>query len=105
MENVSLWQKLKRDFDSGIEKIQWFSTLFHERLTSEISLFKYLNTINELEKKKEALYATIGRKVFELMSKRTVDVYSQADVRKAIKEIKSLNAQIDTIKKDAEALQ
>ena len=58
-------EKLRRNFDNGIEKLKWFSGLLNERLKVEIAFFKYAGQAEKLRKEKDEYARAIGEKVFE----------------------------------------
>ncbi|MEW6001836.1 MAG: hypothetical protein AB1638_04210, partial [Nitrospirota bacterium] len=61
-----MWKRLKSNFDRGIEKIKWVSALLSTRLKTEYSVVKLLYQSEEMERKKEELMKTIGKRVYEL---------------------------------------
>lgn len=59
-------RRLRTDFLRGVEKVQWFSRVFSERLNIEIAVIKLLYRSDEVERKKNELLALIGNRVYEL---------------------------------------
>ncbi|MBF0456580.1 MAG: hypothetical protein HQK99_01630 [Nitrospirae bacterium] len=96
-----MWNKIKRDFESGVGRLQWFAGIITERLAIEVSFIKMLAKIDNLEKEKEALYKSIGKNAYELSFNRTTDIYNHHKVQQAIKEISSLEMTIEELKKEA----
>ncbi len=97
-----MWSRLKKSFDNGMKKIQWFSSLLSERLRIEISLFKLAGKIEGLEKRKSEIMKSIGEKVFEMRQNPAADIYSQKEIRVSIKELEEVEKQIEEIKNQAE---
>ncbi len=58
-------EKLRENFNKGIEKVKWFAQLLDERLKVEIAFFKFAGKAEKLRKEKEELARAIGEKVFE----------------------------------------
>ncbi|MDA8083655.1 MAG: hypothetical protein M0024_08370 [Nitrospiraceae bacterium] len=61
-----MFRRLRTDFLRGVEKVQWFSRVFSERLNIEIAVIKLLYRSDEVERKKNELLALIGNRVYEL---------------------------------------
>ncbi|MBF0318885.1 MAG: hypothetical protein HQL01_03645 [Nitrospirae bacterium] len=96
-----MWNKIKRDFERGMERLQWFAAIVSERLALEVSFIKMLAKIDNLEKEKEELFKSIGKKAYELNSNRTTDIYNHHKVQQAIREISSIDRHIEELKKEA----
>ncbi|MBF0516738.1 MAG: hypothetical protein HQK97_06415 [Nitrospirae bacterium] len=96
-----MWNKIKRDFESGMDRLQWFAAIVTERLTIEISFIKMLAKIDNLEKEKEELFKSIGKNAYELSFNRTTDLYNYHKVAEAIREITCLERSIEELKKEA----
>ena len=58
-------EKLRRNFESGIEKLKWFSGLLNERLEVEIAYFKFAARAEKLRREKDEFARMIGERVFE----------------------------------------
>lgn len=96
-----MWNKIKRDFESGVERLRWFAGIITERLTIEVSFIKMLAKIDNLEKEKEALFKSIGKNTYELSFNRTTDIFNHHKVQQAIRELSSLETTIEELKKEA----
>jgi hypothetical protein len=96
-----MFKKLKESFDGGVEKIKWFSSLFSDRMKIEYSVMKLLYQSDQMEKKKEDLMKTIGKRVFEL--KGYSDRYIMKDnvIAEALHELQKINSEIEAVKKEA----
>jgi hypothetical protein len=94
-------RRLKDNFDRGIEKIKWFSSLFSERLRIEYVVIKLLFQSDSLEKKKDDLLKKIGQRVLEM--KEHIDKQTLRDrvIAEALSEIEKINNEIDITKKKA----
>ncbi|MEO5358811.1 MAG: hypothetical protein H7843_00020 [Nitrospirota bacterium] len=96
-----MWNKIKRDFERGIDRLQWFAAIVTERLTIELSFIKILAKIEALEKEKEELYKSIGKNAYDLSFNRTTDLFNHHKVQQAIREISSIERNIEELKKEA----
>jgi seryl-tRNA synthetase len=94
-------KKLKDNFDSGVEKIKWFSSLLSDRLKIEISVMKLLHQSEQMEKKKDDLMKTIGRRVYELKEYPDSHALKDTVVTDALNEIEVINAEIESLKRKA----
>jgi hypothetical protein len=99
-----MWDKVRRDFDKGVERITWLSSVLSERLKVELSLIKLLGRIRSLEDRKSEIFKNIGMKVYEMSANPEIDVFNRPEVRDGIKEIEGIDAGIAGIKKEAEEL-
>lgn len=94
--------RLKRDLDSAVNKIKWFASLLSERVRMEVIVFRLLYRSEELKKKRDDLFRTIGQEVYGLKGKEA-DVYSQKPVMDAIRELDALEPEIqETAQKASE---
>ena len=96
-----MWKRLKNNFDSGIEKIRWFSSLFSERLKIEYLVMKLLYRSEQLERKRDEFMKKIGRRVYELKGYSDRYILKDGIVVEALSEIEKINAEIDVTKKKA----
>ncbi|NTU42871.1 MAG: hypothetical protein HGA78_07420 [Nitrospirales bacterium] len=97
-----MFGRLRKDLDEAVRQIKWFSSLFSERVRMEVIVFKLLYRSEELKKKRDELYRTIGQEVYE-MKGRDKDPYSQKAVSDAIRELDALEPEIsETIQKASE---
>lgn len=96
-----MWKRIRENFDSGIEKMRWFSSLLNERVKVEISLFKLLHQSSELEKKRAALTKTIGEKVYELREGSEKQVLKDPVILEALNRLRQLDAELEDMRKKA----
>ncbi len=94
--------RVKKDLDSGIEKLKWFSSLMSERVRIEITIFKLLYKSEEMKKQRDKLLRQIGEEVYEMRGKDK-NVYANKEVAHAIKELEALEPEIkETAEKASE---
>lgn len=97
-----MFDRIKKDFETAIEKIRWFASLFSERIRIEIEIFKLLYRSEELKKRRDELLKKIGEEVYEMRGKGR-NVYADKEVADAVKELESLEPEIkETIEKASE---
>ncbi|MEW6054465.1 MAG: hypothetical protein AB1552_11875 [Nitrospirota bacterium] len=94
-------KRIKDNFDRGVEKIKWFSTLVSDRTKIEISVIKLLYHSEQMEKKKEELIKTIGQRVYELKENPERNILKDRVITEAIGEIETLNNDIESTRKKA----
>lgn len=96
-----MWKRVKNNFDSGIEKIRWFSSLLNERVKIEISLFRLFHQSSEMEKRRAELMKTIGERVFELRDSQERHVLRDPIILEAMNDLERLEAEIEETRKKA----
>ncbi len=96
-----MFKRLKNNFDRGIEKIKWFSSLFSDRLKIEYLVMKLLYQSEQMERKKDELMKIIGRRVYELKGYSDRYILNDRVIIEAISEIEKINNEIDSTKKKA----
>ena len=94
-------KRLKENFDSGIEKIKWFSTVLSERIKIELLVMKLLFQSEKMEKKRDELLKKIGQRVYELKGDTDRNVLKDRFITEALNEIEQINSKIDSTKKKA----
>lgn len=85
--------RVKRDFEEGVAKVKWFSSLLSERVRVEITVFKLLYKSEDLKKRRDELMRKIGEEVYALRGKDK-DIYAHRDVAEAIQELERLEPEI-----------
>jgi hypothetical protein len=96
-----MWTKIKRNFENGVAKIKWFSSLLSDRAKIEISVMKLLYESDQMEKKRDELLKTIGRRVFELKENSDRHIMKDRVIAESISEIEQISGEIETTKKKA----
>jgi|YelNatPaOPRAMG01_1025707.scaffolds.fasta_scaffold07597_7 thymidylate synthase ThyX len=98
-----MWQRIKKNFDSGIKKIKWFSSLISNRLNIEISIIKLLYQSEQLSEKRDELMRIIGKRFYELKDQPEKNILKDRIINESLKEIEAINSKIEsTIKKASE---
>ncbi|MDI6891134.1 MAG: hypothetical protein QMC83_09415 [Thermodesulfovibrionales bacterium] len=96
-----MWKKLKENFDSGIKKIKWFSSLLSDRLKVEYSVMRLLYQSEQMERRKDELMRTIGQRVYELKGYSDRYILKDRVIMEALSELEKINSEIELTKKKA----
>jgi seryl-tRNA synthetase len=96
-----MWRKLKENFDRGIEKIKWFSTLLSDRLKIEYSVMKLLYQSEQMKKRRDELMKTIGQRIYELKGHPDSYILKDKVIADALSELERINSEIESTKKKA----
>ncbi|MDI6744592.1 MAG: hypothetical protein QMD07_04350 [Thermodesulfovibrionales bacterium] len=94
-----MWKRIKNNFDSGIERIKWFSSILSERMKIEFSVIKLVSDRDKKEKERAEKLRLIGERVFELKEQHEKNVLRDKIISEAIDGIEKLNAEIEDLKK------
>jgi hypothetical protein len=94
-------KRLKKNFDKGLEKIRWFSSVLSERIKIEFLVIKLLLQSDKMEKKRDELLNKIGQRVYELKENTDRHVLKDRVIGEALNEIEQINSEIETTKKKA----
>ena len=94
-------KKIKDSFDSGVDKIKWFSSLLSDRVKVEVSVMKLLYQSDQMEKRKEDVLRTIGRRVHELKEYPDRQILKDTVIADALAEIEQITSEIEQTRKKA----
>jgi seryl-tRNA synthetase len=94
-------KRLKDNFESGVEKIKWFSSLFSDRIKIDFSVMKLLHQSEQMEKKKDELMRTIGKRVYEMKGYSESHILKDGIISAALSEIEKIDKEIESTKKKA----
>ena len=92
-----MWKRIKNNFDAGIERIKWFSSILSERMKIEFSVIKLVSDRDKKEKDRAEKMRLIGERVFELKEQHEKNVLKDKVITSAISEIGKLNSEIEDI--------
>ncbi len=92
-----MWKRIKNNFDAGIERIKWFSSILSERMKIEFSVIKLVSDRDKKEKDRAEKMRLIGERVFELREQHDKNVLKDKVITSAISEIGKLNSEIEDI--------
>ena len=91
-------QRLRENFKKGLSKVRWVAAVLSERLKIEIAVIELLHQSDEMEKRKEELLKTIGRRVNELRGYPDKNILKDRMVLGALEEIDTIEKKIDELK-------
>jgi hypothetical protein len=94
-----MWKRIKDNFDSGIEKIKWFSTLISDRLKIEFSIIKLLHDRDKKEKDRAEKMRVIGERIFELREHLDRGLLKDKAIMESMSEIEKIDSEIEDMKK------
>jgi hypothetical protein len=94
-------KRLKNNFDNGIEKIKWFSSLISDRVKIEYLIIKLIYQSEQMTKKRDELIKTIGQRVYDLKAYSDKYILKDSVITEALSEIDKINKEIDLTKKKA----
>jgi hypothetical protein len=94
-------KRIRENFETGVEKIKWFSSLLSDRMKIEFSLMKLLYNSEQMEKKKDDLMKTVGRRVLELKDQSDRQIMKDRIVTEALTEIEKIDHEIESTRKKA----
>ena len=96
-----MWTRIKRNFENGVDKIKWLSSLLSDRAKIEISVMKLLYESDQMEKRRDELMKTIGRRVVELKGSSERHILKDRVIAESVSEIEQISGEIETTKKKA----
>ena len=94
-----MWKRIKNNFDSGIERIKWFSSILSERMKIEFSVIKLVSDRDKKEKERAEKLRLIGERVFELKEQHDKNVLKDKVIAGSISEIEKLDSEIEDMNK------
>ena len=95
-----LWDRVKKSFDEGVEIVTRVSRKLSERAHIEAAVARLLIDKGTLETKVSRLNQRLGAQVYDMWEQKETDVMKEPEVLDLIKDIHSLNEQIDAIQSD-----
>jgi predicted RNase H-like nuclease (RuvC/YqgF family) len=87
-------KEMKKDFINGVEKIKWFSRIISERLKIEITIIKLLYRSDDMDRTKDEMLLTIGKRVYELKENTERNLLKDREIVESIAEIERLEKEI-----------
>ena len=94
-------KRIKENFESGVRKVEWFSSLLSERLKIEISLIRLLYQSEQMGKKRDDLLKDVGKRVCELKEHAETQILRDRVIAEALEEIGKIDAEMESVRKKA----
>ncbi len=101
LKEVNMWDRVKNNFDSGLKKIKWFSSLFSERVKIEISVMKLLYQSEQMKEKRDEMLKAVGMRVYDMKEHPEKSVIKDRAISDTLGEIEKINNEIEITKKKA----
>ncbi len=89
-------EKLRENFDKGVEKLKWLAQLLDERMKVEIAYFKFASKVEKLKREKEELARAVGEKVFDERQQLTLMARDE-DLKGMLKEMELINEELSAL--------
>ncbi|MDA8086661.1 MAG: hypothetical protein M0Z75_08175 [Nitrospiraceae bacterium] len=93
-------EKLRRNFESGIAKLKWFSGLLNERLKVEIAFFKYASRAEKLRRERDEFARAIGERVYEERQQLSL-LARDENLKGLLKEMELVSEELDSMAEQA----
>ncbi|MBI5641732.1 MAG: hypothetical protein HZA17_15055 [Nitrospirae bacterium] len=91
-------KRIQENFRRGIERIRWFANVFSERFRIEITIVRLLYQADEMEKKKDELLKSIGKRVYEFKGHTEKSILKDRLVLDAVVEIERIETNMNELK-------
>ncbi len=89
-------EKLRENFNKGVEKLKWFARLLDERLKVEMAFFKFASKAEKLRKEKDELARAVGEKVFEERQQLSLMARDEG-LKGMLKEMELVNEELNAL--------
>ncbi|MDA8171896.1 MAG: hypothetical protein M0033_09065 [Nitrospiraceae bacterium] len=93
-------EKLRRNFESGIEKLRWFSGLLNERLKVEFAFFRFASKAEKLRREKDEYARAIGERVFQERQQLSL-LARDENLKGLLKEMEIVSEELDSMVEQA----
>ncbi|MEW6584229.1 MAG: hypothetical protein AB1442_01310 [Nitrospirota bacterium] len=96
-----MFKRIRDSFEDGLYKMKWFSTAISDRVKIELSVLKLLYQAEQMERKKEELMKTIGKRMLDLKDQSERTVLNDRVISETMSEVEKINRDIEETKKKA----
>ncbi|GAB4390271.1 MAG: hypothetical protein Kow0025_21160 [Thermodesulfovibrionales bacterium] len=93
--------RLRKSFDSGVEKVRLLAAIISERVKVEVAVTKLLWKTSDLEKKRDEIARAVGERVFDLRSRPELNLLADQKIKGSIAEMEKVVAEMNEIKSRA----
>lgn len=90
-----------QSFKDGISRIKWFAVVFSERFKIEIAIIKLMYRSDEMERRRQELFRTIGERVYEVRGNTEKNIFRDKVVVDAMADIEKMEKDIEDLKERA----
>ncbi|HCC68681.1 MAG TPA: hypothetical protein DEP99_02210 [Nitrospiraceae bacterium] len=99
-----MWEKIRKNFEKGLDSLKWFTVFLAERTKAETSMARLLYESNKLEKKIDEVYRDIGKRIFDLREKGEKIKLKDPIILQGLDEIVRLRQEIEDCKSKSREL-
>ena len=93
-----MFKRLRENFGKGTSNLKWFASVLSERLKIELAVIRLLYQSDDMEKSREELLKTIGRRVYDLRGTADKNILKDKTVMEALHEIEKIEKNIDELR-------
>jgi hypothetical protein len=86
------------NFKDGLARIRWFATVFSERFKIEIAVIKLMYRSDEMEKRRQERFRTIGERIYESKGNPEKNVFRDKVIVEAMEDIEKMEKDIEELK-------
>jgi seryl-tRNA synthetase len=94
----SMLKRIIENFKDGLSRIRWFATVFSERFKIEMAVIKLMYRSDEMEKKRQELFRTIGERIYEIKGNTEKNVFRDKVIVEAMEDIERMEKDIEELK-------
>jgi RNA processing factor Prp31 len=91
-------KRIIENFKNGLSRIKWFATVFAERFRIEMAVIKIMYRSDEMEKKRQELFRTIGERIYEIKGNTEKNVFKDKVIVEAMEDIEKMDKDIEELK-------
>ncbi|MEJ2684521.1 MAG: hypothetical protein P8Z71_09020 [Candidatus Sulfobium sp.] len=91
-------KRIMEDFRGGLSRIRWFAVVFSERFKIEIAIIKLMYRSDEMEKRRQELFRTIGERIYEVRGNTEKNVFRDKVIVDAMEDIEKMEKEIEELK-------
>ncbi len=91
-------KRVMENFKDGLARIRWFATVFSERFRIEIAIIKLMYRSDEMEKKRQELFRTIGERIYESRGNPEKNVLRDKVIVEAMENLEKMEKDIEELK-------
>ncbi len=94
-------KRVMENFKDGLARIRWFATVFSERFRIEMAVIKLMYRSDEMEKKRQELFRTIGERIYESKGNPEKNIFRDKVIGEAMEKIEKMEKDIEELKEKA----
>lgn len=99
-----MFEIIKKDFLQGLKTFKFWAQVLSERVKIELNVLKLISQLNKLTLKRDALFQSIGKEVYESWSEQ-LNLKENEKISNLVRQIREIEAQIEDKKKKLSELE